>query len=311
LADAANLDATVTANGQPPQGGVSYSWSKQSGPGTVDFSPVDSEDTFARFSAVGSYTLMLTVTSGSRSASDSVDITVNLKAGGGSGLAVRPSNSTECVAPASPPVATRIRLDNPFPGLPALTAPVAMLMAPADSTHWYVVQQTGQVLRFVNGFGTSTVSTFIDINDGRLTNGGEMGLLGMAFHPDYASNGYVYLYYTSTANGRESRISRFNLNATGQALDPASESIILRVAQIDPLGVEIVLPAESFGSIQPGTKAAVIPEIPGDEVHMGSVTIVDRVVDAASGTFGARLELSNPDGTIPSGLHCQVRFLEE
>jgi RND family efflux transporter MFP subunit len=98
------------------------------------------------------------------------------------------------------------------------------------------------------------------------------------------------------------------LMAPGEVVD---DEIILRLAQIDPLGVEIVLPAESFGSIVPGTKAAVIPEIPGDEVQMGSVTIVDRVVDAASGTFGARLELPNPDGAIPSGLHCQVRFLDE
>ena len=98
------------------------------------------------------------------------------------------------------------------------------------------------------------------------------------------------------------------LMSAGEVVD---DETILRLAQIDPLAVEIVLPAESFGSIVPGTKAAIIPEIPGDEVHMGSVTIVDRVVDAASDTFGARLELANPEGAIPSGLHCQVRFLDD
>jgi RND family efflux transporter MFP subunit len=98
------------------------------------------------------------------------------------------------------------------------------------------------------------------------------------------------------------------LMTTGEVVD---DEVILRLAQIDPLRVEIVLPASSFGSIRPGTKAAVIPEIPGDEVQFGSVTLVDRVIDAASGTFGARLELPNPDGSIPSGLHCQVRFLDE
>jgi multidrug efflux pump subunit AcrA (membrane-fusion protein) len=94
----------------------------------------------------------------------------------------------------------------------------------------------------------------------------------------------------------------------GEVVD---DEVILRLAQINPLRVEIVLPASSFGSIRPGTKAAVIPEIPGDEVQLGSVTLVDRVIDAASGTFGARLELPNPDASIPSGLHCQVRFLDE
>ncbi len=54
-----------------------------------------------------------------------------------------------------------------------------------------------------------------------------------------------------------------------------------------------------------------VPEFPGDTVHVASVTIVDRVIDAASGTFGVRLELPNPKHEIPSGLHCQLAFLTE
>lgn len=53
----------------------------------------------------------------------------------------------------------------------------------------------------------------------------------MAFHPDFASNGYVYLSYTSNSGGLVSRISRFSLDGTGQALDPASEKILLTVPQ--------------------------------------------------------------------------------
>jgi RND family efflux transporter MFP subunit len=89
------------------------------------------------------------------------------------------------------------------------------------------------------------------------------------------------------------------------------EETILSVAQIDPLRVEVILPAAMFDSIQPGMRATVVPEFPGDRVHVASVTIVDRVIDAASGTFGARLDLPNPDGAIPAGLHCQARFLSE
>jgi RND family efflux transporter MFP subunit len=91
----------------------------------------------------------------------------------------------------------------------------------------------------------------------------------------------------------------------------ADEDTILRLAQVDPLRVEVVLPAARFGSVKQGMKAAVIPEFPGDQVHIAAVTIVDRVIDGASGTFGARLELPNPDHAIPGGLHCQVRFLAE
>jgi RND family efflux transporter MFP subunit len=91
----------------------------------------------------------------------------------------------------------------------------------------------------------------------------------------------------------------------GEVVD---EETILTVAQIDPLRVEVILPSMMFGSIQPGMRAAVVPEHAADRVQVASVVIVDRVIDAASGTFGVRLELPNPDFAIPGGLHCQVRF---
>ncbi len=98
------------------------------------------------------------------------------------------------------------------------------------------------------------------------------------------------------------------LMAPGEVVD---DETILKVAQIDPLRVEVILPSALFGSVRPGTRAAIEPEFPGDEVHVAEIKIVDRVIDAASGTFGVRLELPNPDHAIPGGLHCQVRFLDE
>jgi RND family efflux transporter MFP subunit len=98
------------------------------------------------------------------------------------------------------------------------------------------------------------------------------------------------------------------LMSPGERVD---EEVILTVAQIDPLGVEVILPSSAFGSIEVGMRAAVVPEFPGDTVHVAAVTIVDRLIDSASGTFGVRAELPNPDRRIPSGLHCQVQFLTE
>lgn len=231
LADTLDLNATVTENGQPPQSTLTYSWSKLSGPGIATFTNPKTEDTSVSFSAVGSYVLDLAVNADSETAHGSLEVTVNLKAAGVSGLVSRPSNVTECIAPAAPPVASSIQLDIPFPNLPNLGSSLAMYMAPGDSSYWYVVQQTGQVVRFVNNAGVNSVTTFINIDDGRLINGGERGLLGMAFHPAFATNGYVYLSYTNNTSGLVSRISRFTLDGTGQALDPASEQIILTVAQ--------------------------------------------------------------------------------
>lgn len=231
LADALILNASVTENGQLPQGIINYSWSMLSGPGIAVFSNPNAEDTSVTFTEIGSYVLNLLVESDTETAYDTLEITVNLRAAGISGLTTRPSNATECVAPPTPPVASSIQLVTPFPNLPHLNSPLAMYMAPGDSSHWYVVQQTGQIIKFVNNAGVNTISTFIDIDDGRLIDGGEQGLLGMAFHPDFVTNGYVYLSYTNNTAGLVSRISRFNLDGTGQILDPDSEQIILSVAQ--------------------------------------------------------------------------------
>jgi RND family efflux transporter MFP subunit len=83
---------------------------------------------------------------------------------------------------------------------------------------------------------------------------------------------------------------------------------ILRIAQLDPLRVEVILPVALFGSITTGMRAEVVPELSKKRKYIGQVTIVDRVVDAASGTFGVRLELPNPGNYIPGGLRCKLHF---
>jgi multidrug efflux pump subunit AcrA (membrane-fusion protein) len=74
--------------------------------------------------------------------------------------------------------------------------------------------------------------------------------------------------------------------------------------------VEVTLPSAMFGKVKPGAKASVEPELGGDQVYFASVTTVDKVIDAASGTFDVHLELPNPDHALPSGQHCRTRFLE-
>ncbi len=89
------------------------------------------------------------------------------------------------------------------------------------------------------------------------------------------------------------------------------EEAIVTVAQIDPLRVDVILPAAFFGRVAAGQRAEVWPELPGAGVELATVEIVDRVIDPGSGTFGVKLELPNPDLSIPSGMNCEVRFLEE
>ncbi|NIP26622.1 MAG: hypothetical protein GWN55_16570, partial [Phycisphaerae bacterium] len=57
------------------------------------------------------------------------------------------------------------------------------------------------------------------------------GLLGIVFHPNYASNGYFYLNYTNTTGSRRTRISRFSVTGNPNVADPNSEEILLTVTQ--------------------------------------------------------------------------------
>jgi RND family efflux transporter MFP subunit len=83
---------------------------------------------------------------------------------------------------------------------------------------------------------------------------------------------------------------------------------VLKLAQIDPLNVEVILPVNLLPSVKIGMKAKVIPEAPVGGQYTAEVKIVDRVIDAASGTLGVRLELPNPTHRLPAGLKCKVIF---
>lgn len=88
----------------------------------------------------------------------------------------------------------------------------------------------------------------------------------------------------------------------------ADNLAILELAELDPLYVEAYAPVSMLGRIARGMVAQVLPEEPVGGSYEAAVTVIDPVVDAASGTFGVRLELPNPDYAIPAGLNCVVRF---
>ncbi len=86
---------------------------------------------------------------------------------------------------------------------------------------------------------------------------------------------------------------------------------IVKIAQIDPLRVEVVVPVSEFGQIEAGQRAVVRPEAALGGRYESTVTIVDPIIDAASGTFRVTLTLPNPEGKLTSGLRCQVSFLDK
>ena len=128
--------------------------------------------------------------------------------------------------PAEPPA---IALQSAFDLLPGFVSSVLALQAPGDDSRWYIVEQRGMVHVFDNDPNVATADVFVDIR-ARVDSGpGEAGLLGMAFHPDFGTNGFVYLSYTRNLGTLESVVARYSSN--GNVLDPASETILLTVTQ--------------------------------------------------------------------------------
>lgn len=81
---------------------------------------------------------------------------------------------------------------------------------------------------------------------------------------------------------------------------------LLKIAALDPLRVEVIVPASEFNKIRLGTTANVTPDLPNAGERKAKIVLVDRIIDAASNTFRVRLELPNPNSALPAGLRCKV-----
>ena len=116
-----------------------------------------------------------------------------------------------------------------FPGL-SFTRPVDLQHPPDNTNRIFVVEQAGIISVFANDRSVSTKATFLDIREKVDDQGNEEGLLGLAFHPDYQSNGYFYVNYTAT-NPNRTVISRFKVSGDSDSADPGSEVILLTFEQ--------------------------------------------------------------------------------
>jgi glucose/arabinose dehydrogenase len=123
----------------------------------------------------------------------------------------------------------------PVSGTPALTtqlvargfaSPLDLKVPTGDDARLFVVEQGGRI-RIVRG-GAILPQPFLDIS-ARISSGGEQGLLGLAFHPSYRSNGRFYVNYTDP--GGDSHVSEFKVSANADVADASSERTLLFVRQ--------------------------------------------------------------------------------
>ncbi|MFQ5602336.1 MAG: PQQ-dependent sugar dehydrogenase [bacterium] len=125
-----------------------------------------------------------------------------------------------------------IALVKAFPNL-SFTKPVFITHSHDGSNRLFVVQQNGIIKTFDNELNVSRTQDFLNIQNKINTSEFERGLLGLAFHPEFSSNGYFYVNYTAGSGSRNRTvISRFEVNPNDiNQADPNSELVILEILQ--------------------------------------------------------------------------------
>jgi len=186
--------------------------------------------------------------------------------------------------PDQPPSTGAIKIKRAFPNLSFEGAPVYLTTAPGDDSQIYVVTKSGMIWQFPNTDAVTgaQINKFLDLTD-KVTTENEQGLLGLAFHPQFASNKIFYAYYSSaTATGaRSTQLSQFTVGAT-PAITKLSEKKLFKLAQVGAF--------HKAGCLQIG---------PDSKLYLSTG---DGAVDShgQDGSAYGRVLRFNLDGTIPA-----------
>jgi glucose/arabinose dehydrogenase len=120
-------------------------------------------------------------------------------------------------------------LQNAFPNL-TFNGAVFLTHADDNTDRIFVVEQAGRIKVFQNSSNALSAKEYLNITD-RVTSGGEMGLLGLAFHPDYENNGYFYVNYITDTPTLRTVITRFQVTSNPDSADKNSEFEVLTFNQ--------------------------------------------------------------------------------
>lgn len=235
------------------------------------------------------------------------------------------------VLPASP-IASAVELGREVVAA-GFDNPVFMTAPPGDTTRLFVVEQDGKISIVNLSNNQVLISPFLNIGS-KVDCCGERGLLGMAFHPNYNSNGRFFLYYMNDDSGLESRIVRYTANspfATSNTADPNSEVILLTFDQPQSnhnAGMLAFGPNDGYLYIASGDGGGGGDNDSGHDSQLGNGQALDTFLGkilridvdeggAGAGTGGANYDIpsTNPNlgaGSLPEtwayGLRNPYRF---
>lgn len=152
---------------------------------------------------------------------------------------LRPALLAVCLALpfAAPSAHAQFRLENAFPSLPSLDRPVDLQRTPGAPGRLFIVEQGGVVLSVDEATDGAMPDTLVDLTDVvmDIMPSWEEGLLGLAFHPDYAANGYLFVYYNTFPEVEDgphrSIISRFTVAGESGRVDRSTEVVLFDIPQ--------------------------------------------------------------------------------
>lgn len=193
-------------------------------------------------------------------------------------------------------------LQKAFPNL-SFTRPVDLQNAADGNNRLFVVEQRGRIYVFPNDSMTTDTTLFLNI-ESQVIAFQEQGLLGLAFHPEYPSNGYFYVNYTTPSSncvspGAEgcSKISRFKVSAGNPNIaDPTSEVVILEFAQPgrNHNGGQLAFGPEGYLYIATGDGGGEFGHLNSQNLQslLGKILRID--VDGAAGGLNYAIPPDNP-----------------
>lgn len=204
------------------------------------------------------------------------------------------------------------QFESETPRLPEGPRPVALqavasglsfplyLTAPVGDPRLFIVEKGGAI-RIVKD-GAVLPAPFLDLT-GRVSTGGEQGLLGLAFHPSYAANGRLIVHYTDRTG--DTRVSQFQVSDDPDAADPASEILILAADQpfanhnggqvlFGPDGYLYVMLGDGGSAGDPGGRGQSLADLLGSILRIEPLPAGGYAVPADNpfaGVAGARPEI--------------------
>ena len=186
---------------------------------------------------------------------------------------------------------SQIGIVNAFPHL-SFAKPIGLYHAGDGSNRLFVIEQEGRIRVFPNDSTATSTKIFLDITDSvYYVNQSEMGLLGLAFHPDYSTNGLFYVHYIKN-NPRRSVFARYEASTDPDSADRSTETILFEVNQPynNHNGGQLAFGPDGFLYIALGDGGD-----GGDPLNNAQTltTLLGKIL---------RIDIDNPEGETPYGI---------